>query len=254
MKNSLYSKPLYYEIAFSFIDPEKQVDLFEEYISQYSQIKVDNVLDIGCGPSLQLRELAARGYEAIGLDLNKEMLGYLEKRAQEEKVAVRTIKQDMRAFSLGEKVDFAFIMMGTIGSFKSNQEMFNHLISVADNLKSGGVYLIENFSLDWRKEKLFKPQKWTMKKEGVTVKTTFSLELQDVKKQLLREKLVFKVSDNGIEQTFEETGVVKLIFPQEFLEIVERTTKFEFIGWFERNSTKRLKKADNDNIAILRRL
>lgn len=93
MKNSLYSNPLYYEIAFSFIEPQKQVDLFEEFISQYSKIRA-----------------------------------------------------------------------------------------------------------------------------------------------------------------FEEKSIVKLILPQEFLEIVKRTDKFEFLGWFKRDSTEQLEKANRDNNAILRRI
>ena len=67
-KQTIYKEPRYYEIAFSFIDTRKQVDLFERFIRKYSRINVKRFLDIGCGPTLQLREIAKRGYEAIGLD------------------------------------------------------------------------------------------------------------------------------------------------------------------------------------------
>ena len=66
----VYTKPLYYEIAFSFVNPQKQADLFEEFIRKYSRIEVERFLDLGCGPALQLRELAKRGYEAVGLDIH----------------------------------------------------------------------------------------------------------------------------------------------------------------------------------------
>ena len=82
----IYKQPLYYEIAFSFIDAKEQVDNFEKIIKKFSKIKVNRFLDIACGPSLQLREIARRGYEAIGLDLHAEMLAYLKKKAKEEKV------------------------------------------------------------------------------------------------------------------------------------------------------------------------
>ena len=51
----VYDEPLYYEIAFSFMDSAKQADLFEEFIEKHSGIEVKRFLDIGCGPVLQLR-------------------------------------------------------------------------------------------------------------------------------------------------------------------------------------------------------
>lgn len=56
----VYKRPLYYEIAFSFFDVKKQVDTFEEVIKKFSKIRVKRFLDVACGPSLQLRELARR--------------------------------------------------------------------------------------------------------------------------------------------------------------------------------------------------
>ncbi len=74
MTGSVYGEPLYYEIAFGFVDPTAQVDLFEEFQRRYGETRANRFLDIGCGPGLQLREIARRGYEAVGLDLNPNML------------------------------------------------------------------------------------------------------------------------------------------------------------------------------------
>ena len=51
----VYNEPLYYEIAFSFMNSAKQADLFKEFIEKHSGIAVKRFLDIGCGPVLQLR-------------------------------------------------------------------------------------------------------------------------------------------------------------------------------------------------------
>lgn len=66
MKSQIYKQAHYYEIAFSFVDVRKQVDLFEKMIKKYSGIPVISVLDIACGTALQLEEMARRGYRAIG--------------------------------------------------------------------------------------------------------------------------------------------------------------------------------------------
>lgn len=254
----MYKEPLYYEIAFSFIDVKRQVDLFGKFIRKYSKINVKRFLDIGCGPSLQLREVAKRGYGAIGLDSSSQMLRYLETRAKEESIRVETVKADMTKFELKKKVDFVFIMMGTIGYMKSNEEFLTHLDSVAGSLKKGGLYLIENFRLDWNNRNLFGTQSWKMKRDGIRVKTTFSLKLKDTLTQILKDTIKLEVNDNGRKLVFQESRDTKMIFPQEFLTLINLNNQFEFIGWFagcfESNyRIKSLTKAHLDNIVILRR-
>ncbi len=96
----IYKQPLYYEIAFDFVNPKKQVDNFEKIIKNFSKIKVRRFLDIACGPSLQLREIVRRGYKGIGLDSSSQMLRYLEKKTKEENVKIETVKADMVNFKL----------------------------------------------------------------------------------------------------------------------------------------------------------
>lgn len=250
---TIYNEPLYYEIAFSFINPKKQVDLFERAAKRFSKIETKRFLDIGCGPSLQLREIARIGYEAIGLDINPKMLEYLKQKAAEDGTNIETVKGDMINFRLRKKADFAFIMMGTIGYIKSNEDFLRHLDSVARSLKSGGLYLIENIVLDYTEKKLLKPQTWTMKRGKIKVKTAYKVELKDVLNQMLTETITFDVLDCGKHKFLKERCDRKLIFPQEFLALLKLNNKFEFLGWFERNELKPLKRAKNDNIVLLRK-
>jgi hypothetical protein len=112
---------------------------------------------------------------------------------------------------------------------------------------------MENFKLDWAKEDFFDSQNWVMEQGNIQVETTYSAQLKDSLAQVLTETLTLNVDDHGKKEVFSEKRDVKLIFPQEFLILVEMNKKFEFIGWFERDSVKRLTKANNDNIIVLRR-
>ena len=185
----IYKQPLYYEIAFSFIDQKLQVDNFERIVKKYSKIEVNRFLDVACGPSLQLREIARRGYEAIGLDLYPEMLGYLEKKAKEEGLKIEIIQADMYRFKLKKKVDFAFIMMGSLDA-ESNEKFLSHLDSVASSLNEGGLYFIQNMGLDWTRNV---KQSWTMERDGVTVKTSFETHFKDIINQIYTEKMTLEV-------------------------------------------------------------
>jgi len=253
----IYKQPLYYEIAFGFVDPKEQVDSFERIIEKFSRIRVNRFFDIACGPSLQLREIARRGYEAIGLDLYPEMLEYLGKKAAEEGLKIETIQADMYSFRLKKKVDFAFIMMGSLDA-KSNEKFLSHLDSVAASLGKGGLYFIQNMSLDWTQDA---KQNWTMKRKGITVKTSFEFHFKDILNQIYTEKMTIEViNNNGETKKFVQEEDLKFIFPQEFKELLKLNGKFEFLGWWKGNCNtwhldQPLEKVKNlqDNMVLLRR-
>ena len=254
----IYKNPLYYEIAFSFFDVKKQVDTFELIIKEFSKIRVKRFFDVACGPSLQLREVAKRGYEAVGLDLAPHMLRYLSETAKEDGLRIETVQADMCNFRLDKKVDFAFIMMGSL-VVRSNEQFINHLDSVAYSLKRGGLYFIQNKIVDWTGTA---EQSWTMEKGGISVKTTYSCTYwKDVLNQIYTEKGVLEVNDNGQTQRLLSEQDLKFVFPQEFKALVKLHSKFEFLGWWEGTESawfldKPLEKAkplSNMNMVLLRK-
>jgi SAM-dependent methyltransferase len=254
----LYRQPVYYEIAFSFFDSKMQVDAFEEIIEKFSGVKVCRFLDVACGPSLQLREIAKRGYGAVGLDSSREMLDYLRRKAKEEGVRVETVSADMLKFRLKEKVDFAFIMMGSL-LVESNEQFLSHLDSVASCLKKGGLYFIQNWLVDWTKRDT--RQNWVMEHDGIRVETTYEWLLKDIVNQIGTETLTLDVDEKGKKKKFVDKRDLKIIFPQEFKLLVKTSEKFEFLGWFEGTESKwfldkpleRAKTLSNINMVLLKR-
>jgi SAM-dependent methyltransferase len=254
---SVYSRPLYYEIAFSFFDVKKQVDTLEEIIEKFSRTRVKSFLDVACGPSLQLRELARRGYRAIGLDSSPEMLEYLADRAKEEGLQIETVRADMCSFRLRGHVDFAFVMMGSLVT-NSDKSLLSHLDSVAAVLKRGGLYLIQNKAVDWTH---MREQKWTVKREGIAVNTTFNTRWKDVVNQVYTEKLTLDVVDNGKTFRLQSKEDLKFVFPQEFKTLIGLNGKFEFLGWWEGTESTwlldkpldKVRTPSNCNMVLIRR-
>jgi hypothetical protein len=207
---------------------------------------------------LQLREVAKRGYEAIGLDLAPHMLRYLSETAKEESLRIETVQADMCNFRLDEKVDFAFIMMGSL-VVRSNEQFIEHLDSVACSLKRGGLYFIQNKIVDWTDNA---EQSWTMEKGGISVKTTYSCTFwKDILNQVYTEKGVLEVDDNGQTQRLLSEQDLKFVFPQEFKALVKLHGKFEFLGWWEGTEStwfldkplERAKTMSNINMVLLRK-
>jgi len=226
-----YDYPEYYQLAFSFRDIKHEVDIFEECFRRFSKIPVGEVLELGCGPSPHLEELAARGYKYIGLDNSQKMLDYARNKARTLKIPARFIFGDMLNFTMDTKVDFAYLLLGSL-FVKSTKDILSHFACVAEALKPGGLYL-----LDWCVDFLLgvspKKENWTVEKEGVKIDIRFIDEgVIERTAQLSKYRIDAEVIDQGEHIHLGNEVIVRKIFPQEFLLLVEKTTKFEFVGWW----------------------
>jgi len=99
-----------------------------------------------------------------------------------------------------------------------------------------------------------------MKRDGITVKTSFESHFKDILNQTYTEKLTLEVNDNGERKKFAQEEDLKFIFPQEFKTLVALNGNFEFLGWWKGNCNswdldQPLEKAKNlaDNMVLLRR-
>ncbi|MDH5481285.1 MAG: class I SAM-dependent methyltransferase [Candidatus Bathyarchaeota archaeon] len=241
----VYASPFYYEVAFSFRDIKIEVDFFEQCIRNISRTRVKKIIDIGCGPSPYMFELVKRGYAFTGLDISKAMLNYSLEKARKAGIRIKTILADMRNFRSKEKFDFAFCMLGSI-EVESNKDFLSHLDSVAGCLKGGGLYLIDaSIQFDWTK---LSPQNWTIIKNGLTINVTWeAVPISHVGQKII-ERLLLEVIEGEKGKTLKMENVGKIIFPQEFLELVEKQGKFEFVGWYNNfDLTQPLEKAASFN-------
>lgn len=227
--SEVYENPKYYEIAFSFRNISAEVDMMEACIERYAQIPVRSVLEIGCGYSPHLEELARRGFTYVGLDLSKHMIAYSRDKAQALGLDAEFVCCDMVRFSLPRKVGFAFVTLGSL-YVKNTQGLFDHLDAMAKSLDAGGLYL-----LDWCVQ--FRPLEakteiWEIERDGVRVKTVAEFLPVSYVDQIYEERLTLDIEDRGKTSTLSSTTVARAVFPQEFLLLVKQQNDFEFMGWW----------------------
>ena len=233
MKESkyLYDYPVYYETAFSFRDIPQEVEFFDECIRQYSRIPVRKVLELGAGTAPHMEEWARRKIEYVGIDMNENMLDYARRKAEKLQVEATLLKADMRSFSLDETVDFAYTMLGSLYA-KTSENINSHLNSVAKALNLGGLYLLDwCINFQWA-DPSNSDQSWSIAKRPVKIEIKFRTEVLDRAAQTVRNTLTANIDDGGKLLKLEAEDVVRIIFPQEFLLLVEMSKKFEFLGWW----------------------
>lgn len=229
--SELYDFPNYYEIAFGFRDIAAEVDIFEQCIRRYSKVPVKSVLELGCGDSPHMIELARRGYQYTGLDMNEKMLAYSRHKAVNAGIRASFINADMIEFSTDRRYDFIYIMLGSL-AVENTQDMVTHFKSIAGELYIGGLYLLDwcvQFDPPWE---LQTKHSWEIEREGIVVRATHDCELINLAEQTFFETLKFDVNDNGRKSTLADTRVRRAIFPQEFLRFIECHDQFEFVGWW----------------------
>lgn len=170
-----YSHPKYYEIAFGFRgDCKSETDFFEECMRRHSTIPVKRVLEIASGPSPHLKELARRGYEYIGVDLNPAMLDYAREKAKSIGAPATFLEADMRDFRLDVPADFAYVTLGSL-YVESTEALLSHFHSVAASLRSGGLYVLHwCIEFVWDRG-LNQRYEWTEQQDGVTVSVVSSV-------------------------------------------------------------------------------
>jgi hypothetical protein len=87
----------------------------------------------------------------------------------------------------------------------------------------------------------------------VTVRTRYRAELLDPIAQSYNECLTFTVDDHGKKVIIEGRVPAKVFFPQEFLCLVELSSRFEFVGWYNDFSFTAELKPDGRHLALLRK-
>ncbi len=233
MKESrhLYDYPVYYETAFFFRDIRQEVGVFDECIRQYSRVPVRRVLELGAGTAPHIGEWARRKIEYVGIDMNENMLDYARRKAQKLQVEATLLRADMRSFSLDRTVDFAYTMLGSLYA-KTTEDISSHFNSVARALNPGGLYFLDwcvNFQ--WA-DPSTSDQSWSTERGPVKIEVQFRMEALDRAAQTVRNTLTANINDGGKLLKLKAEDVVRTIFPQEFLLLVERSKKFEFLGWW----------------------
>lgn len=248
---NVYQRPQYYEIAFSFRDFRKEVDFFEAAIRKFSAVKVRSVFELGAGTCPYLEEWHKRGYRYFGLDASREMVGFSRRRARELHADLTLFRGNMARFAIGSrKFDLAYVLLGSL-YVRTNAEFFSHLDCVAKVLRRGGLYLLDGvvrFNILARHE-----ERWTMKRRGITVRTTYRPELVDPIEQSCIEHVILEVDDHGKKTTLDSGLGRKPFFPQEFLLLIQIHKRFEFVGWFVNFELRKPRGVSGRPIVILRK-
>ena len=251
----IYDYPEYYEVAFSFRDIPSEVSFMEACISRFSHIPVKRVFEVACGPAPHAGCFTERGYRFVGLDNNRNMLDYAAYKWRDLDPRPEFIEGNMVQFQCPGAIDFAFIMLGSL-YIDSRAELTSHFDSLSRHLKSGGLYFLD-YCVHFEPDLPSEVREWSADMDGVHIDVAYVPDPSPNRAtQVGHNLLKAHVTDKGREIRLESDHVTRAIYPQEFLLLVEKTRKFEFVGWWNhwdlKQPIEKARRTDNP-ITIIRR-
>jgi SAM-dependent methyltransferase len=136
-----YDHPEVYDLSLRDETPQEAA-FIEAACRKYCPAPAVRLLEPACGSGRLVTEMAARGYEVTGIDLNAKALAYLRKRLTRRKLRADVQLADMTEFTLPQPVDAAFCMVNSFRHLLTEDAARQHLECVARNLRPGGIYIL----------------------------------------------------------------------------------------------------------------
>jgi SAM-dependent methyltransferase len=136
----------FWELMYPFMFSQEQFQSAVDEVDQILELldlQGGTILDLGCGPGRHAIPLAQKGFRVTGVDLTPYLLSKARDRAESMGVQVEWVQEDMRRFTRPESFDLGVNMYSTFGYFAQESQNLAVLESVYDNLKPGGLFLID---------------------------------------------------------------------------------------------------------------
>jgi SAM-dependent methyltransferase len=110
---------------------------------EIAEIKPLKVLDCACGTGNVSIELAALGFEVIGVDISAAMIAAASGKLQSTPLPARFLEADLTSFDLGEIFDAATCLYDSFNYILEPDRLQSAFAHIGKHLKSGGVFVFD---------------------------------------------------------------------------------------------------------------
>lgn len=189
---------------------------------RYAKISGSPILELSCGTGRVLVDLAKRGYNIIGLDNSREMLGIAEQKIKKAGLnkKIRLVYGDMFDFKINKKFKLIIIPLTSFFYGKNNKQKLNCLKKISQHLQTGGFCVMDNYrytscspyklisSIKNKKAEVFSKIDIT-KKHGEVLKVveTFKHIFKKEKKTINRKVILYPLSKEKMEKLIAKSGL-----------------------------------------------
>lgn len=230
MGEELYEHPEYYDIAFSWdIGPE--IEFFGRVFREHVPFEVRDILEPCCGTGRFLLAFPRHGYSVTGYDVNPRVVQYARRMIGErgDPAMAHAEVGDMISARYDRAFHAALNSINSLGYLHSDDDIVGHFANTGVSLKPGGVYIV-HVSCAWDGEPDLDHNSWEMERDGVRVKTTWTIEREDRLAKLSHQLCAMEIDDHGEKSALVDRHVLRLWLYDDLRNLVERSGSLRLIA------------------------
>jgi len=223
VSGELYNLPLYYDVAFSW-DIEPEIEFFGQLFREHVPFPVERMLEPACGAGRFLVALPRHGYRVTGYDASPAMLDYARQRVAEVGTpdAVTLVRAEMESAVFPREFDAALNSINSLGYLLEDGDIISHFRLTGEALKPGGIYIV-HISCAWDGLPDMDDISWEMERDGVRVKTTWTIESEDRVTRRSHQLCTMEIDDRGEKRVLVDRHTLRLWVYEEFRELIQRS-------------------------------
>lgn len=181
-KASIYDFPKYYDLVFGS-DTAAEISFLKACVKKFVKGRVKRLFEPACGTGRLLYRLGKEGFEVGGIDLNVKAVEFCNARLQRLKLKGRVQAGDMADFAVDKPFDVGFNTINSFRHLNSEQAAVGHLVSMANAIRSGGIYVL-GFHLTPTRGEADDEESWSARRGQLMINTQMWPVSKDSKKRL----------------------------------------------------------------------
>jgi SAM-dependent methyltransferase len=226
-----YEYPQYWDLSFRS-ETKLEADFIDAACRKYVSTKCRRLFEPGFGGGRLVVEMAARGYELVGLDTSDACVKYVQKRLTRRSLKADVQLGDMTDFDLAKPCDAAFCTFNTFRHLTSETTARSHLNAVARNLNVGGIYILgfHIIPLDAEETAI---ERWTARHGRTSVTTTLRVTSFDRRKRLETLRFSLRVRNGKHDQRIVSEFPYRLYTADQFKRLLKSVPEFRLLDVYD---------------------
>ncbi len=135
----------------------------------------ESILDLCCGIGRHSLEFARRGHNVVGVDRTRLYLEKAIATAQEERLNIEFVLDDMRTFYRKKSFDIVLSMFTSFSYFEDHEEQMLVLRNIYASLRAGGRFILESMGKEVL-ARIFQRQNWSEWPHGFMMEEREAIE------------------------------------------------------------------------------
>lgn len=237
-----------YDTFMDNVPYEEWAEYIRDLLYEYG-IEDGLVLDLGCGTGSITEQMAAFGYDMIGVDASADMLEIAQNKKCESDYDILYLQQDMREFELYGTVRAVISACDCVNYITCEDELVTVFGLVNNYLDPKGIFVFD-FNTEYKYRDLLGDQTIAENREDASfIWDNYYYDEEKINEYEIT--LFIRESEGGLFRKYQETHLQKAYTLEKMKELIERSG-LEFVTAYDAY-TKEMPAEESERISVIAR-